>query len=474
MRQLQQKPERLDGMLFLPIGSCPAGREAGRKAGSRGSAWQRVGCLFRIPYGRIRYRALLETALVAGIFLAFPVLCAAQSQPEGTLSAGSGGGSPEDAAQSAMQAGAAAMRNGEFAQAVRAFHRVTELMPASAEGYFNLGLAEEQAGELSAARAALKQALARKPQLRGVNLFLGFADYRENHFARAEQRFLRETELDPRDAKAFLWLGVARLARDNPSGAVKPLDQAYALDPKDEDILYHRGRAYLLVANASYDAMYKLDPDSMRVHQVLAEAYAQSYRNQEAASEFELAIQMAPHQPGLHEELGDQLWASSQFAKVEAAYRAELAVDPYSATTKYKLGSFLVLNQKPQDGIPLLQEALAEDPGLSDAHYYLGSGLAATDHAQAAIQEFQKAIAADPGNDRAMMSWYKLAQEYRKQKDTSDATEAMKNFLRMREQTRNRQKAHAALIARDRSGLPVSDPDESALTQSPGVNDPAN
>lgn len=372
-----------------------------------------------------------------------------------------------DSARTQMQKGAAAMASGNYAAAVKDYTAVTHTMPSFAEGYFNLGLALEQAGEFDRAQAALAKSLQLKPGLRGANLFLGIIDYRLNRYKEAETSLTKETQLEPHDAKAFMWLGVCLLAEGDAQAAIKPLDNAYALDPKDADILYHRGHAYLLVANASYDAMFKLNHDSMRVHQVLGEAYAQAYRNQEAVSEFELAVRMAPRQPGLHEELADQYWASGALDKVEAAYREELAIDPFSVSTKYKLGSFLVLNHKASDGVQLLREALAVDPTLSDAHYYLGTGLSEMGDSQPAIHEFEQAIAANPSDDRAMMSYYKLALEYRKLHQPEQVKVAMDNFLRMRAQTKSRQEQHAAQVARNRTELPVNDPEKIATGELP-------
>lgn len=367
-----------------------------------------------------------------------------------------------DSARQAMQQGAAAMAAGDFKAAITAYTTVTRSLPEFAEGYFNLGLAYFQNGQLNDARAALEKALQRKPELRGANLFLGLTDYRENRFKEAAASLLRETRLDPHNAKAFMWLGVCRLAQDDPQGAIAPLDKAYALDPRDADILYHRGRAYFLVANASYNAMFWLDPDSLRVHQVLAEAYAQAYRNQEAINELEIAVKMAPQQPGLHEELADQFWIVGQLDKAAAAYREELRIDPYAASSMYKLGSLLVLSQKPAEGVQLLRNALRTDPSLADAHYYLGSGLLILQQDQEAIHEFEQAIAADPGNNRAMTSYYKLAQIYRSMHDTQDERAAMQNFLRMRARKKEQQDLYNAEVLRKRTELPVADPERIA------------
>jgi tetratricopeptide (TPR) repeat protein len=366
---------------------------------------------------------------------------------------------PDLAARQAMEQGAEAMSAGNFSAAVAAYSSVTRSAPAFAEGYLNLGLAQFQTGALGGAAKSLEKAQQLKPTLRGANLFLGIIAYRQNRLKDAGALLEREVRLDPRSAKAYMWLGVCRLAENDAQGAIAPLDKAYAIDPKDADILYHRGRAYMLVANASYGAMFKLDHDSERVHQVLAEAYAQSYRNQEAISEFELAVKMAPHQPGLHEELGDQYWVVGSLDKAQAAYHDELAIDPDADTAKYKLGSLLVLNQNASEGIPYLLDALRGDSSLTDAHYYLGTGLMATGDREQAIHEFQLAIAADPNNDRAMLSYYKLAQLYRGLGEKTGEATAMQNFLRMRAATKERQEVHSAQIARSRSELPVQDPE---------------
>jgi tetratricopeptide (TPR) repeat protein len=264
-----------------------------------------------------------------------------------------------------------------------------------------------------------------------------------------------------------MWLGVCRLAQDDPQGAILPLDKAYALDPSDADILYHRGRAYLLVANRSYADMFKLDHDSMRVHQVLAESYAESYRSQDAISEFELAIKLDPRQPGLHEELGDQHWTAGEFDKAAEAYREELRIDPHAVTSMYKLGSLLVLHQQTAEGVQLLRDTLRADPSLADAHYYLGVGLANLDQDEEAAHQFESAVAADPANNRALSAYYKLAQVYRKMHQPDQANAAMQNFLRMRAASKERQDSKTAQLSRKRGDLPVDDPEKSAMPESP-------
>lgn len=371
---------------------------------------------------------------------------------------------PDDSSvRQEMQRGAQAMTTGDFATAVTAYSSVTHQQPDFAEGHFNVGLALFQSGQPDKAWPELARALALKPGLRGANLFMGLIDYRENRFKDAEERLEREASIDAHNAKAFMWLGVCRLSEDNPQGAIAALDKAYAIDPHDVDILYHRGRAYFLVANASYAAMFQLNRDSVRVHQVLAEAYAQGTRNQQAIGELEIAVKIAPRQPGLHEELADQYWVVGDLNKATAAYRNELSIDPFATSSKYKLGSLLVLSQNPAEGVSLLQDALHSDPSLNDAHYYLGVGLASTDQSTEAISQFKQAISADPKNDRAISAWFRLAQVYRNLHRNDEAQDAMQSFLRLKAESRAVHDNRAAQIARKRTELPVENPDRAAI-----------
>ena len=123
-----------------------------------------------------------------------------------------------------------------------------------------------------------------------------------------------------------------------------------------------------------------------------------------------------------------------------------------------------------QEGVELLRAALRLDPSLSDAHYYMGIGLMGTNEDENAIGEFQAAIAADPRSDRAMTSYYKLSQVYRKLHKTEQAQEALENFQRMRADVKARQDSKAAQLVRKRSELPVDNQEASAIKDDQPTN----
>src|SRR5580698_3061865 len=291
-------------------------------------------------------------------------------------------------AKARFEQGNDALRKGNAADAVRDFKEFLRLQPGSAEGYFNLGLALQSAGQLDESLAALRKAASLEPGLHGVHLFTGIVNYKLNHLSAAHDDLVSETRLEPRNAAGWMWLGVVDLAQNNADAAAAVLDKAALLDPANQDILYHRARAHLLISKASYAAMFKINPDSWRVHEVLGQADAEAFRTDDAISEFRLALRTAPHEPGLNEELGDACWTAGDLQDADDAYSAEIKIDSNDAIALYKLGSLRV-TRGDAAGVPLLEHALALDPTLSDAHYYLGKGNAALDKNDLAIEHFK-------------------------------------------------------------------------------------
>jgi tetratricopeptide (TPR) repeat protein len=335
-------------------------------------------------------------------------------------------------AKSLFGRGNAAMRRGAAAEAVHDFQEFLRLEPGSAEGYFNLGLALQSAGQLQEALTALHKAAALQPSLRGVRLFTGIVNYKLNHFSAAHDELIRETRLEPKNAAAWMWLGVVELAQNQADSAATRLDKAAALDPGNLDILYHRGRAHLLVSKESYSAMFKLAPDSWRVHEVLGQADAEAFRTDDAINEFRLAVGAAPHEPGLNEELGDACWTAGKLQDADNAYAQEIKIDSSNAVALYKLGSLRVTRDDAADGVPLLERALALDPSISDAHYYLGKGEAALGNDEMAIEHFRLATNSQGSEELRIMSWYQLATLYRNLHRTQEAGEALAEFRKMK------------------------------------------
>jgi tetratricopeptide (TPR) repeat protein len=272
-----------------------------------------------------------------------------------------------------------------------------------------------------------------KPTLRGANLFLGIAQYRSNQLDAAVASLLRETTAHPRDANAWMWLGVVELEKGNGDAAAEALDKAAKLAPGDVDILYHRGQAHLFVSKDSYARMFKADPNSWRVRQILAEANADAERHMDAIAEYNAAIKLAPNEPRLHEELGTEYRSAGKMQEAEEAFQRELEIDPDNVAAKYKLGVIATERGDAARGKQLIEAALQARPGLRHADYNLGRAEMLLGNDAAAVEDFQRATKSDSDPDVLEQSWYQLGTVLRRMHRTQEAQQAFAMFQKLKD-----------------------------------------
>ncbi len=327
------------------------------------------------------------------------------------------------------------MRAGKLNDAEERFAAIVKQVPTFAEAHFNLGLVHEEQGKLEEAIADFQKALALKPRLRGANLFSGIAEFRTNHLDRAAAAVKKETVFYPSDAHAWMWVGIIRLAQEQPVEAAEALDKAAKLAPDDLDVLYHRGRAHLLVSKDSYGKMFKADPRSWRVHQMLAQANSEADRHVDAIAEYQEAVKLVPLQPGLHEELASEYCNLGKIEEAEAAFRRELEIDPYNVLARYKLGELLVEKGDAAKGKELIEASLREKPMLLHSDYNLGRAEKALGNDSSAAQHLERATTA-PGSDPEVVAqaWYQLGIVYRRLHRMEEAQKAMAMFQKMKDE----------------------------------------
>lgn len=327
-----------------------------------------------------------------------------------------------------------AMRNGNLSAAGEGFAAVVKEAPSFAEAHLNLGLVREEQGRHEEAIDSFQKALHLNPNVRGANLFLGMAQYRLNRLNDAVPSLRKETAAHPKDAIAWMWLGVVELALEHAEEAADALDKAAKLAPNDVDILYHRGQAHLLVSKNSYEKMFKKDPKSWRVHQVLAQTSSEAERYDDAIVQYLAAIKLAPTQPGLHEELGSAYRDAGKMEESAAAFARELEIDPHNALARYKLGVLAMEQGDGAKGKELIEAALREKPGLENADYNLGRTEMLLANDASAAQHFKRATTAGPDAEATRQAWYQLGIVYRRLHRMDEARQAMAVFQKLQDE----------------------------------------
>jgi tetratricopeptide (TPR) repeat protein len=342
-----------------------------------------------------------------------------------------------------MRRGAEALRTGDVDAAVKEFASAAKTDPGSAEAHFNLGLALIQAGHQFAAKEQFERAAELKPAMKGPHLFLGIALYRTQDFAAAEKSLRAETKLSPVEPQAWMWLGVVEMALDHDLDAVDSLKKAQALKPDDQDILYHLGRAYMQASKLTYQKMYEIDPNSWRVHQVLAQGYHEAGRQEDAIAEYKAAIAANPARPELHMELGDLYRDAVQLDQAEHAYRDELKVNPGNEDAAYRLANILLDQSQPQDAISLLSDLLKNNSDSLLLNYQMGRARLEMGDAKEAVGELNRVTAHPAGVDgnTLQQAYFYLSRAYLKLGDRAAERQALASFSMQRQKNGAAEKA---------------------------------
>jgi len=343
--------------------------------------------------------------------------------------------SPDPRLASKFKEATEAQRAGRFEEAAAAYAEVIKLQPDIAEVYVNFGLVRHEQKKYEEAISLFEKAISLKPSLAGAHLFLGIDQYSLGRFEPALASLEEAARISPDNPQTLMWLGVAALAAGRTADAAKHLDRAAALAPNEIDILYHQGRAHLKLSQESYQKMFKIDPKSARVHQVLAQSYEEAGKDSEAIAEYELTIKLAPAMSGINEALGSLLWKNHRMDDAETAFERELTIDPHNSVARYKLGGLQVERGRPEKGLPLLESAVRQSrdlPELIDAFYYLGKAQGLLGQSEEAISNLKKVIDGNASPHIVEAAWYQLARIERKLGHQVEADAALATYQKLK------------------------------------------
>jgi tetratricopeptide (TPR) repeat protein len=327
-----------------------------------------------------------------------------------------------DAAQH-MQAGIEARKQHKVDTEIAEFRKATELDPASADAFVNLGAAYMEKHDYGAAIAPLKHALQLSPDFAVAHQFLGYALLAQGYAAEAIPHLERASA---RDA-----LGIAQIETGQLKEAVENFSAALAKRPNDPDLQYYLGHASGLLSKNSIDGLLAMHPDSSRAHQALAENYFVLRQMPQAEKEYLEALRLRPDLPSLHLGLGQVYADSAQWPKAESEFRAEAKLRPGSAEAAYRLGAALLQQGKSHDALIELKRANELKPEMPETLYSLGKAALLGGDGSTAEQSWLKVVELEKDTSLAAQSHFGLAGLYRKQGKTAQAQHEMQEFQKL-------------------------------------------
>lgn len=311
--------------------------------------------------------------------------------------------------------------------------RSLAIEPDQGDALASLARAHLSEGQMDVARATLEHALesgVRKPELLGLYCILNSPTGSEELLLSSGGRIPGDDADEliskaqalvserPGDAAAYDLLGTSQLLNGFPKDAIESFTKATQLDSSDSRLRRNLALAYLGVTDpemglgaldeirfvddaGDVDALRRAlivdflhagkfgdqplptalskwlteNPEDFGVRMLLAEAYAGSSLNTEAANEYEVLLRQEWEDPAIHNNLA---WIYMQQGDPRALEQAEMAHDlaPDDASINDTLGWILVAEGRVREGLNRLSDAHLLVPGDASIAYHFAFTLA--------------------------------------------------------------------------------------------------
>jgi len=296
----------------------------------------------------------------------------------------------------------------KFEPALESLHRASELAAGDPGYAYNLGLALRLAGDLDAAEAQLRAAIAGEPAHARARRALGLVLREKGELEASIVELRRSVAELPGDPEGLHALGALLLKLSDVSGAIEALQQAIRIDPRLAEARVNLGQALLKSgrrdeAQAQIAEVERLKAEQAGVGRamILVETAASHSAKGERAAAVERLREAAAASPELSEaqyRLGLALLEHSppDPAGAEVAFLRVLQLDPNHAGARHRFGGLLARRGDAREGAFQFRRALEIRPSLVDAHRELARiALRSREWAAAAV-ELKAVLAWEP------------------------------------------------------------------------------
>ncbi len=312
-----------------------------------------------------------------------------------------GQSSQEAQLRQAFESGEEAMRSGDLATAEKSFRRVLSLAPSDIGALVNLGVVYMRQEKWKAALAELEAAHKLAPNVPGIDLNIGLAQYRRGAYAQAIPPFETVLHAQPESAQARHLLGLCYLFELRYPEAVRTLEPLW--DQSNTDISY----LYALAVSAASAGRPDLDQKALArllevgqgspaVHLLLGKAYLAHDEDDQALEELQKAAEADPKLPMLHYHLGVVYSRRQELARAEKEFREDIALEPNVAYDYDQLGAVCALQENFDAAKVAFTKAVQLDPTIARSWYGLAKIEKERKQYGEALKDLDAAGSADP------------------------------------------------------------------------------
>ncbi len=345
---------------------------------------------------------------------------------------------------------------GQYEKAARLYTQLIATGTDSPEIRSNCGIMLHLAGKNREAMEQFRIALRQNTGLTGANLFAGLAELDLGEPKLALPYLKRAQDSDPRQPAPLLGMGKAYVALRDYAAANESYSQAVALDSSLAEAWYgvgvtdrslaeellnraarkgekdapnkERARALLDGALKALSRAMELDPNSARIHLIMAESFSDAGKLVEAVPEYQTAIKLDPRLEAAYLGLASQYWKQREFDQALPLLKHVLSKSPKDPEANGMMADILQHSGDDTNAKRYAEMALAGNPELIQTRVVLARIYMARGEPKQAIAELRKVISADPDGSYHFL----LSRAYRQAGDEPSAKTAMAVFQQLR------------------------------------------
>ena len=239
-----------------------------------------------------------------------------------------------EALRALFQAGVAAEKAGRLDDAEKDFQMVLRQGGEVAFVHNNLGIVYQRRGDHVHAIEQFRKAIGLQPDYLAPRVLLGSSLLAMRRVPEAVRELERAVKLEPKQPLARLELAKAYERANKLAAMTDEYRMLRELAPQDPEVAYQMGQGYLKTAQWCLQQMRRLDPQSPRVYESMAEAYRAEGRMDQAIHAFQRAAQADPKLPGIHLALALIYLEQRKTEDARREIDLELAIVPESLAAK--------------------------------------------------------------------------------------------------------------------------------------------
>lgn len=331
-----------------------------------------------------------------------------------------------------FQRAAEALKRGDYVAAERGFAEVLKAQPNHVGALANLGTAHSRMGRLSTAARAYQAALAQAPNEPGLLLNLALVYLKQQEFAKAKPLVEAVDRSRLGSAQTKELLATCEIHLGGPEKALKMLEGM----PGTASVVYLRGLAYLKLnerekANAAFAELLGKAATPAQAHYLLGKAYLENGLIDEAQQSLKKALELDGKLLAARLELAKSYLAARNYAAAETELRGLVKAMPHDPEPAYYLAALLVVDNRGEVALPVLEKLVKVQPDSWSTQYYLGRAYFQTGNYAGAASRLEEAAKLN-GKEGAI--WYQLARAYQSAGREADAARAREEVKKLRQQ----------------------------------------